>query len=103
MHLVSMNFDFYEFSPTYTVGNFFWHLFRLCGQFSNKLEVKHVIDADQPEPPSSEAETNAWADSLFSLLASALNVRRAKITREVKTGFLEYWFGHQKQYKKKSE
>lgn len=79
-----------------------------------------MIDADLPEAPNSDAGTAEWGDSLFSYLANAagvrsywcahllvlfsyccVQVRRAQITRELKKGFIDYWYTHKKLYKVK--
>jgi hypothetical protein len=58
----------------------------------------YVIDADLPDPEAG-IDASGWADSLYSMLANAAGVRRAKITREVKVPFLEYFYSHKKHYK----
>jgi hypothetical protein len=70
-------------------------------QFSNKLKAVYVIDADLPDVAETEggADVTSWADSLYSMLANAAGIRRAKITREVKVPFLDYFYSHKKHYK----
>lgn len=98
-----LSYDYNEFAPQFPCGSVYAHLWFLCGQLTNKLKVKHIIDADLPEAPA-DADASAvsgWADSLFSMLASATSVRNAKIQRSVKYDFLQYFSGYKKQYKSK--
>lgn len=71
-------YEYSEFSPSFPAGNFLLHLWYLCGQVTNKLTVKHIIDADLPAPEiptGADTPTAAsWAEQLYSMLASANSV-----------------------------
>ncbi|CAI2178118.1 16399_t:CDS:2 [Funneliformis geosporum] len=43
IHIFTVRYDFENFSPTYTVGNKFWHFIRLCSQLINTLQVRSLI------------------------------------------------------------
>ncbi|RIA84836.1 hypothetical protein C1645_742030 [Glomus cerebriforme] len=43
IHIFTVRYDFENFSPTFTVGNKFWHFSRLCCQFINILQVRSLI------------------------------------------------------------
>ncbi|CAG8547465.1 3270_t:CDS:2 [Funneliformis mosseae] len=43
IHIFTVRYDFENFSPTYTVGNKFWHFIRLCSQFINTLQIRSLI------------------------------------------------------------
>eukprot|EP01122_Echinamoeba_exundans_P006331 TRINITY_DN1754_c0_g1_i2.p1 TRINITY_DN1754_c0_g1~~TRINITY_DN1754_c0_g1_i2.p1 ORF type:complete len:344 (-),score=75.18 TRINITY_DN1754_c0_g1_i2:971-1972(-) len=103
VHVLSFSYDFNEFSPSFPAGNFLTHVWFLCGQISNKLTVKHIIDADLPAPEAGadSAAVQTWAEQLYSMLASATSIQRGKVNRTVKIDFLKYFYEHKKQYKTK--
>ena len=92
-------YPFSDFSPNYTVGSFIVHLFKLCCQFSNSMEVRYIIDEDIPAAPKSALSMEDWGDQVYSLLASAMQVPRGKIYLDKKLEFKKYYGGYKSNYK----
>eukprot|EP01112_Ceratiomyxa_fruticulosa_P012551 TRINITY_DN3480_c0_g1_i1.p1 TRINITY_DN3480_c0_g1~~TRINITY_DN3480_c0_g1_i1.p1 ORF type:complete len:352 (-),score=66.81 TRINITY_DN3480_c0_g1_i1:290-1345(-) len=106
VHVIGFKYENENFSPTFTVGNFFIHLFRLCSQFSNQLQVRYLASANIPPLPldgssptkKKSEDLGEWGDVLVRNLASILQIRRAKLNAMDKRDFLNYWYGHQQLY-----
>jgi 1-acyl-sn-glycerol-3-phosphate acyltransferase len=99
-HIISFKYNYNDFSPNYTVGSFLVHLFKLCCQFSNSMEVRYIIDEDIPAAPKSALSMEDWGDQVYSLLASAMQVPRGKIYLDKKLEFKKYYGGYKSNYKK---
>jgi hypothetical protein len=97
-------FEYEDFNPAFTVGNFIVYFFRLCCQLHNKLEVRYL--SSQEIPLFENFENNhldpisAWTDSLYNYLANILRVRRATMNAKDKLEFKNYWYNYFKNYKK---
>jgi len=102
VHLIAFRYEADDFSPVYTAGSFVWHFIQLCGQFSNRLTVRYMIDSDIDAPSSNleESTEKQWSEKILSLLASTMQKPRAKITAKEKQPFLEYYKVYKQNYKK---
>ena len=85
-HLIGFKFTWNHFCPTYTVGNLFSHLYKLCSQISNSLSVRYLSPNDVPQTQEPE-----WDEQIYQALANLLRQKRTAITREEKVEFLNYW------------
>lgn len=94
VHLIGFKYEYTDFSPVFTVGSFVVHLFKLCCQVYNTLQVRYVVPDDIPPLPSNPQQIEEWCEQLYSLLAAALQIRRAKITYETKLDFREYFYNY---------
>mmetsp|Transcript_7650 Transcript_7650/g.18501 ORF Transcript_7650/g.18501 Transcript_7650/m.18501 type:complete len:378 (-) Transcript_7650:199-1332(-) len=72
-----------NFSPSYSVGSFVWHLFNLCSQVYNTMEVVFVDEriselkaSDQGLAPSTRG---AWAEKLRTGMLDAACTQKVKV------------------------
>eukprot|EP01135_Chromosphaera_perkinsii_P009396 Nk52_evm72s1737 gene=Nk52_evmTU72s1737 len=93
IQIVGMKYPFTHFSPSYTVGSVWMHLFRLCCQMTNYLDVKFLCSRDHPKPTSNApgAHHGLWAGETFQTLGNVLRLRRSRMSALTKQNFLKYW------------
>jgi len=97
VNVLGFKYDYENFAPTYTVGRSFVHLFKLCKEFQNNMEVRYHSPNDlslqvQEKGPESLEET------VFTSLATILRTSQTKLTVQDKQEFKSYWYGHKKNY-----
>jgi len=86
-HIIGFKYYFDDFSPSFPIGSFIVHLFRLCCQLHNHLEVRY-----------SSVGTN---QNIGELLAKTIGVHQSQTTTAMdKQDFKDYWYGYSKAYKK---
>jgi len=101
VNLIGLRYDGERFSATFPVGNFFVHLFRICSQMYNKLDVKTATVT-----PSSNTFTDnpdrLWTDVVLDTVALKLIYKkRSSLGLAEKKEFLDYWFNYKQLYKGK--
>eukprot|EP01104_Vermistella_antarctica_P016373 TRINITY_DN5559_c0_g1_i1.p1 TRINITY_DN5559_c0_g1~~TRINITY_DN5559_c0_g1_i1.p1 ORF type:complete len:360 (+),score=90.10 TRINITY_DN5559_c0_g1_i1:99-1082(+) len=91
-HSIAFKLDNGTFSPTYTVGGFFVHLFRLCSQLSNKMEVRYSYNIDiHSDCSTSDGDPKTSCDLVMASLAKALRVPQSKFSATDRLDFDVYW------------
>ncbi|CAJ0748602.1 24838_t:CDS:2, partial [Entrophospora sp. SA101] len=84
IHIISVRYDYNNFSPTIPVGNKLWHLARLCGEFKNTLKVRFLNPEESPSSPNFN-ESSTLSQSASS---SILKQQQYKQDEEIdKVGF----------------
>jgi len=86
-----------DFSPTYTVGNFLSHLFQLCSQISNQIEV-FVAPSDILIGKLNQRDS--ISGQISTVLAEVLKIRKSTLTGKDKREFLDCWYNYKEIYKK---
>jgi len=106
VHVLGFKYEYEDFSPTYPVGSFFAHLFRLLSQIHNSLQVRYMAAVDMPPLPLDgssrrpvDSDKAEWADAVYRNLASILQIRKATLNAMDKREFVKYWYSHKKSYK----
>jgi hypothetical protein len=82
-HLVGFKYHYESYSPSYTVGSLPLHLFQLCNQLYNTLEVRYLVPDD-----SNEIKTY---DALVEAFSTILRVPKTAISYEDKIDFVAYY------------
>jgi len=107
IHLVGLKYDYEDFSPCYSVGNFLFHFFQMCCQIYNSLEVRYlptedIPSSDQAFPVGEDPQEveGSWGDKVCGMVGSVLRIKSARLTAKDKREFKDYWYGHKKAYKK---
>jgi len=102
LHILAFKYPHTDFSPIYTVGNFFTHVLNLCCQISNSIQVTYVIEKDIATGlQTTEGGDGApWTEKVYNILAATMGRRRAQLTARSKHPFNTYWYDYKKQYKK---
>jgi len=125
IRVIGFKYEFEDHSPSFTVGSFFAHLFRLCCQFNNSMKVKYLQSEDIPnasdfnKAPISEngesenikkkksnntisstdkEEIGDWNEAICARLAAILRLRISKLTPKDKKEFSEFYYARQKGY-----
>ncbi|GAM22349.1 hypothetical protein SAMD00019534_055240, partial [Acytostelium subglobosum LB1] len=92
-------------SPSYTVGNYFLHLLKVCAVWRHEIIVRYLsrncvpsLPLDGSSGPVDTQDVIEWFDALFKSLSSMINCRRTKITANQKLSFVAYWRGYSSNY-----
>nr|CAG8628812.1 14390_t:CDS:2 [Entrophospora candida] len=115
IHIISVRYDYNNFSPTIPVGNKLWHLARLCGEFKNTLKVRFLNPEESPSSPNfNESSTLSQSASssilkqqqykqdeeidkvgfqIINLLGQLSRFRKTNLGVEDKKQFLDYYYG----------
>jgi len=93
VNVLGFKYEFEDFSPSYTVGSSLKHLFILCCQFHNSLEVRYLATTEM----ESIVNENI-SESICSSLTSILRVHKVSLNVNDKQDFKDYWYGHKKVY-----
>jgi len=100
IHIIGFLYNYEDFSPCFPAGTTFFHLFRLCCQAYNSMELRYVPRNELPNL-NNVATNDAIANQIASTLADVLRLRRAtQLTVEDKIGFLAYYYERKKGYKR---
>ena len=102
-HVIGFKYDWQYFCPSYTVGNRYYHIYRMCGQVKNSLVVKYLSPNDIPRVEHGEEKINGpWSELIFQSLAHMLRLKRTKLNQQDFQDFLDYWDeSNKKAYTKK--
>ncbi|OZJ05191.1 hypothetical protein BZG36_02425 [Bifiguratus adelaidae] len=123
LRILSLRYDYHHFSPTFSAGTKWTHIFRLCSQFQNALSVRYLASSESPSSPSftpnapttaSSTTINTKADlpkqdsegdvvgaQTLLLLGALSRLRRTGMGVIEKRAFLEYFAQMQSGYAKK--
>ncbi|EAL67787.1 hypothetical protein DDB_G0279277 [Dictyostelium discoideum AX4] len=113
IHVIGLSYHYGIYSPCYSsVGNVFLHLFLVCCQISNSIQIHYLSRSCMPPPPKQSqlsqyinnnglSDENEWFDQLFKSLSSLINTRRTKITNNDKLSFISKWKGYKVDYSSK--
>ncbi|KAK5582671.1 hypothetical protein RB653_004256 [Dictyostelium firmibasis] len=113
IHVIGLTYHYGIYSPSYpSVGNVFLHLFLICSQISNSIQIHYLSRSCMPPLPKQSqlsqyinnnglSEENEWFDQLFKSLSSLINTRRTKITNNDKLSFISKWKGYKVDYSTK--
>ncbi|KAJ3091213.1 hypothetical protein HK102_001297 [Quaeritorhiza haematococci] len=93
IHIVAFRYDYEDFSPSFTVGSKFAHLFGLNQQIFNTLEVKLLPSHEviPEESQSSSAAADPTSPHLSTLMSNTTRLRRTGLGAQDKLDFLEYY------------
>ncbi|KAI8886061.1 hypothetical protein K501DRAFT_293046 [Backusella circina FSU 941] len=102
-HIMAFKYDYGNMPPTFTVGNQFYHFFRLCSQFHNSLNVKTLAQGEAPCSGNTTVDMNnsnsSNEDPVGHLLISALGniskLRKTGLRVTDKCDFLSYYESRQ--------
>ncbi|KAF2075825.1 hypothetical protein CYY_002859 [Polysphondylium violaceum] len=118
IHVLGITYHYGMYSPCYSsVGSVWLHLFKLCSQVSNGIQIKYLSRSCIPPLPDLQAksiiissksssvvsELQEWFDNVFKALSSMINTRRTKINSHDKLSFVAYWKGYKVVYDKKNK
>ncbi|KAI8808283.1 hypothetical protein BJ742DRAFT_809288 [Cladochytrium replicatum] len=94
IHTVGIKYEYESFCPSYTVGSPLVHVFWLCAQFANFMEVRYLTPGElrassvaTPLPAGQDAVSNHVA----GVLGQVLRVRRTALGVQDKKEFLDYY------------
>jgi len=97
INVLGFKYEYENFSPSFTVGNSFIHLFKLCKEFQNNLEVRYLSPKDLALQIEEKGVENT-EETVFSALSTILRSNQTKLTIQDKQEFKSYWYGHKKNY-----
>ncbi|CEP16205.1 hypothetical protein [Parasitella parasitica] len=103
--IMAFRYEYGNMPPTFTVGNQFFHFFKLCSQFHNTLLVKSLAQGEAPcSPDSSDASAGSQdptvGDLLISSLGNVSKLRKTNLSMSDKRDFISYYESRQKKSKK---
>lgn len=87
--------------PTYTVGNQFFHFFKLCSQFHNTLIVKYLAHGESPFVHTTDTTVDPIGDQLIASLGNISKLRKTNLSMSDKRDFLSYYASRTQQKKSK--
>ncbi|CAO0803702.1 unnamed protein product [Mucor circinelloides] len=106
-HIMAFKYEYGNMPPTFTVGNQFYHFFKLCSQFHNTLVVKSLAQGEAPCSSSSTTDAttitttnDAVGDLLLSSLGNVSKLRKTNLSMSDKRDFIVYYESRQKGGKK---
>ncbi|OMJ19647.1 hypothetical protein AYI70_g4597 [Smittium culicis] len=111
--IFALKYSYKNFSPTYSIGSAFKHLFGLCSQFYNKLSVVEVEQASCPKFSDGENTSNIKSnpndsdideeysldEEIRKLVVACSRLRQTKLTALDKLDFIRYYNERTKIYK----
>ncbi|KAI8642361.1 hypothetical protein BD408DRAFT_443562 [Parasitella parasitica] len=102
--IMAFKYEYGNMPPTFTVGNQFFHFFKLCSQFHNILVVKSLAQGEAPCSPNS-IDSSAFdsqdpvGDLLISSLGNVSKLRKTNLSMSDKRDFISYYESRQKSKK----
>ncbi|CDS07775.1 hypothetical protein LRAMOSA01724 [Lichtheimia ramosa] len=116
-HILAFKYEYRNLPPTYTVGNQFWHFFKLCSQFHNTLGIRRLASDDVPCNPAMTSSQQASdlaslagtgmddlvGGQLLVCLANMSRMRKTNLSMSDKRDFLEYYHSRFKDSARKRE
>ncbi|KAL9550924.1 hypothetical protein MBANPS3_004498 [Mucor bainieri] len=102
--IIAFKYEYGNMPPTYTVGNQFYHFFKLCSQFHNTLIVKSLAQGEAPcsSQFTTDATINTTSSSdpvgelLISSLGNVSKLRKTNLSMSDKRDFILYYESRQK-------
>ncbi|CAG8472640.1 12908_t:CDS:2, partial [Cetraspora pellucida] len=106
IHILITRYEYENFSPTYTIGNKFWHFVMLCSQYYNVLHVKilaleeslsspnFAIPAMQSSglPSPSITQDDVIGSQILNLMGQLGRMRRTNFGMDDKKAFLDFYW-----------
>ncbi|ORX95616.1 hypothetical protein K493DRAFT_282622 [Basidiobolus meristosporus CBS 931.73] len=94
VHIVALKYTYEDYAPVYTVGNRFFHLFRLCSQYTNTLSVKRLNSSEVSlaEESSSTSPEETISSKITSLFSQVARLRKTNLGLQDKQDFLEFYW-----------
>ncbi|RGB31246.1 hypothetical protein C1646_671054 [Rhizophagus diaphanus] len=109
IHIFTVRYEFENFSPTFTVGNKFWHLIKLCCQFINILQVRSLISDESsfsrysaPTAQSSAVPEDIIGSQVLDYMSQVGRLRKTGLGMVEKKGFLDFYKKRASGYAKKN-
>ncbi|KAJ2162406.1 Vacuolar protein sorting protein vps66 [Coemansia sp. RSA 552] len=96
VHIVALKYPFHSFSPAYSVGSQLAHLFALCSQVYNSLQVRALDAEETPRIKDSAvycdgADPVDLGDAVQEKLLQLSRLRMTKLTAMDKRDFLRFY------------
>ncbi|KAI9478536.1 MAG: hypothetical protein EXX96DRAFT_571287 [Benjaminiella poitrasii] len=97
-HIMAFKYEYGNMPPTFTVGNQFFHFFKICSQFHNTLIVKSLakdelkLKGEEEEKDTLHNQSNdPVGDLLLSSLGNVSKLRKTNLSLTDKRDFLIYY------------
>ncbi|CAG8436913.1 10110_t:CDS:2 [Scutellospora calospora] len=117
IHVLSIRYEYENFSPTYTVGNKFWHFIRLCSQYYNVLHIKILAPEESLSSPNfavpaarssvlpspSITQDDVVGSHILNLMGQLGRMRKTNLGMEDKKAFLDFYWERTSGYAKKKK
>ncbi|RIB05876.1 hypothetical protein C2G38_2117399 [Gigaspora rosea] len=115
IHILTARYEYDNFSPTYTVGNKFWHFVMLCSQYFNVLHVKILAPEESLSSPNfaipsaqssvlpspSIIQDDVIGSQILNLMGQLGRMRKTNLGMEDKKAFLDFYWEKTSGYAKK--
>jgi hypothetical protein len=98
LHVLGFRYTYTNFAPCFTSSSSLSHIFQLCAQFQNDLEVKQLSSLDVDEVLDSTEDKATMEERIRLALGQMLRLRLTNLGLQDKQEFLEYY--QQKESKK---
>lgn len=86
VQVVAFRYEYEYFCPSFTIGSPLGHLFKMCCQVYNSLEVFYL-----PRDENFELGNSDVSEQVSTNIANLLRVKRAQLSAQEKIGFWEFY------------
>ena len=91
LHVLGLRYSYTNFAPCFTASAPLSHIFQLCSQFQNHLDVKQLSSLDLDEVIESAEDKAALEERIRLALGQMLRLRLTSLGLQDKKEFLEYY------------